>query len=944
MDMPGCYNPREAEERWYDVWEKEGCFSARADKKKRPFSMVIPPPNVTGILHMGHALNNTIQDILARYQRMKGREALWVPGTDHAGIATQNVVEKKLLKQGLSRRDLGREGFLREVWDWRREYGERIIGQLRCLGASCDWQRLRFTMDEDYSRAVQDAFERLYRKGLIYRGQRIINWCPRCRTALSDEEAAHKEEQGSLYYIRYPLSSLARKNNKRNTRQKTSARPAQEAIGNAEYITVATTRPETMLGDTAVAVNPKDKRYKRIIGQTVVLPLVGRKIKVIADSFVDTGFGSGAVKITPAHDPNDYQAALRHNLSLIDIMDDGGVLNDNAGKYRGLERLAARKAVVEDLKEQGLLDKVAPHTHSRGHCYRCSAVVGPRLSRQWFVRMKPLAAPAIDAVRKREIKFYPRRWTKVYLNWMNNIQDWCISRQIWWGHRLPVYYCRRCQAWEDGAMRAQQPTGEPRGTPPVAGSENQKSRTKGVFVSGAKPERCPDCGSAEIEQDPDVLDTWFSSWLWPFAVFGWPFHQRTEQGTEKTEEERELDYFYPTSVLVTAPEIIFFWVARMIMAGFEFRGERPFSDVYIHGTVRDARGRKMSKSLGNIIDPLQVISRYGADALRFSIISLSGLGQDIFLAEDKFAYGRNFANKIWNAARFIIANISLKDVSVDLCVYAKRINGLAEKWILSRLYTMSRRVDSLFRQYRLSDAAKSVYDFFWHDFCDWYIEIAKTTIPDKQTQVVLYKVLEKTLRIIHPFMPYLTEEIWHNLPGAEGLIVQRPWPHLQRQFISPATERDMQAIIDLIGAIRNIRAEWRIPEGARVDCLLMVGAKAREKMLRDNAGYIMKLGQTNKPRIICGKGLDISRCAYAPAGKTDVYIPLAGVVDLSREKARLTRQLDGCRAQFKAIKARLGNKDFLKKAPQQVVAKEKERRGELRQLIGRLEKNIGLLA
>ncbi|MFA4993598.1 MAG: valine--tRNA ligase, partial [Candidatus Omnitrophota bacterium] len=626
------YNPKETEDKWYKVWEENNLFTAKVSPSKQPYCIVIPPPNVTGMLHMGHALNNTIQDILVRYKRMRGFSSLWMPGTDHAGIATQNVVEKSLAKEGLKRQDLGREKFVERVWAWKEQYGSTIIRQLKKLGCSCDWGRLRFTMDQDYSTAVNEVFIRLYEKKLIYRGSYIINWCPRCQTALSDEEASHAELQGSLYYLKYPL-----KNNP------------------LDFITVATTRPETMLGDTAVAVNPKDKRYKKYIGKVLILPLANREIKVIADSSVDMEFGTGAVKVTPAHDPNDYILGKKHNLDFINVMHPDARMNESAQKYSGLERFKARETVLEDLKASGLLEKITPHKLSAGHCYRCHTIVEPYLSKQWFVKMKPLAKPAVEAVKNGKIKFYPERWAKVYLNWMENIQDWCISRQIWWGHRIPVYYCKTCQL---------------------------KNPDKGIIVSKTKPEKCPKCSSIDIFQDEDVLDTWFSSWLWPFATFYWP------------KENADLKYFYPTSTLVTAPEIIFFWVARMIMAGLEFKKVIPFKDVYIHGTVRDIEGKKMSKSLGNVIDPLEVIAEYGTDALRFSLISITSQGQDVYLSKERFEQGRNFANKIWNASRFILMNLKPENSNADLCVSFKEEKfEIVNRWIISRFYSTLKKTE-----------------------------------------------------------------------------------------------------------------------------------------------------------------------------------------------------------------------------------------------------------
>ena len=712
-EIPSRYDPKTTEDKWYSFWESKKYFSAKPDRKKKPFTIVIPPPNVTGILHMGHALNNTIQDILIRYHRMKGEESLWMPGTDHAGIATQNVVEKSIAKEGLKRQDLGRDRFIERVWLWREQYGSTIIKQLKKLGASCDWDRLRFTMDEEYSKSVIEVFVKLYEKKLIYRGSYIINWCPRCQTALSDEEAPHHELQSNLYYLKYPLKDNP-----------------------DEFIVVATTRPETMLGDTAVAVNPKDKRYKKLIGKILIVPLVNREIKIIADPIVDMKFGTGAVKVTPAHDPNDYAMGKKHGLEFINVMHPDASMNDIAGEYRDMDRFEAREVIIEDLKEKGLLEKVEPHPLSAAHCYRCHTIIEPYLSKQWFVKMKPLAKPAIEAVKKGKIKFHPDRWCKVYLNWMENIQDWCISRQIWWGHRIPVYYCKECVE---------------------------------VTVSKTPPGKCHNCGSVNIYQDEDVLDTWFSSWLWPFATFGWPDVLKDEGLRMKDESSviqhpssfgsSDLDYFYPTSVLVTAPEIIFFWVARMIMAGYEFKKDRPFSDVYIHGTVRDIEGKKMSKSLGNIIDPLEIINEYGTDALRFSLISITAQGQDVFLSKERFEQGRNFSNKIWNASRFILMNLDQTQVKVDLCEYAKKEDlSLANRWILSRFYSTLKEVNKNLDNFKFNEAANLLYVFFWHEFCDWYLELIKPEIKLHQNQVVMYKVLEKFLRTIHPFMPFITDE------------------------------------------------------------------------------------------------------------------------------------------------------------------------------------------
>ncbi|MDD4910264.1 MAG: valine--tRNA ligase [Candidatus Omnitrophica bacterium] len=899
-EIPTRYDPKDVEEKWYRFWEEKGCFAARRDPDKKPFSIVIPPPNVTGILHMGHALNNTIQDILIRYHRMRGEESLWMPGTDHAGIATQNVVEKKIAKEGRRRQELGRDKFLEEVWRWREEYGSTIIRQLKRLGCSCDWERTRFTMDEAYSGAVTKAFISLYEKGLIYRGQYIINWCPRCSTALSDEEAPHHDMDGLLYYIKYPLND------------------------SKEFVVVATTRPETMLGDTAVAVNPKDKRYKQYIGKGLILPLVEREIKVIADKAVDIKFGTGAVKVTPAHDPNDYEIGARHKLEFINVMRPDGKMNEAAGEYRDMDRFEAREAIIEDLRERKLLEKIEPHKHAVGHCYRCHTIVEPYLSRQWFVKMKPLAKPAIAAVKKGEIKFYPKRWTKVYLNWMENIRDWCISRQIWWGHRIPVYYCKNCQGMRKSEIR--NPKSE---TNPKSKTKNPK-QNDGIIVSKIKPDKCPVCGGADIYQDEDVLDTWFSSWLWPFATF---------------DNEEDLKYFYPTSVLVTASEIIFFWVARMIMSGYEFMGEKPFSDVYIHGTVRDSTGKKMSKSLGNIIDPLEIIDAFGADALRFSLISLTSMGQDVFLSKDKFESGRNFANKIWNASRFVMMNIDKSVVDTDLCqVYKKEALHPPEKWILSRLYSNLKSCHKALDSYRFNEAANIIYEFFWHEFCDWYLEMAKLTISERNTQIVMYKVLEKSLRMMHPFMPFITEEIWHILHQKAGPIIAQSMPHIQKDLIDHGIEADFKLLFSLITSIRNIRSEMNIDAEQRLSAVAVSEDRGIRSLLSDSAKYISGLARLQSFEI---------KDSFKPAGaaisdivgKARIYVLLAGSIDAAKERQRLSSRLSSVEAEIKNKQGRLKNKEFLKKAPKEVIEKEKARLEDLldtRKKISKILKELSI--
>jgi len=885
-EIPSRYNPKETEDKWYKFWEEKNLFAAKPNPAKKPFCIVIPPPNVTGILHMGHALNNTIQDILTRFHRMLGEESLWMPGTDHAGIATQNVVEKSIAKQGLKRQGLGREKFIERVWEWKELYGSTIIRQLKKLGASCDWPRTRFTMDEEYSRAVIEVFVRLYEKGLIYRGSYIINWCPRCQTALSDEEAPHRELQGNLYYLRYPFKQGLSPSELKQSQTKGTV---------TEFIVVATTRPETMLGDTAVAVNPRDKRYKHLIGKTVILPLINREIKIIADNMVDMKFGTGAVKVTPAHDPNDYALGKKHNLEFINIMDTCGRMNENAGDYKDMDRFEAREVILEDLKEKGLLKKVEPRTLSAGHCYRCHTIIEPYLSKQWFVKMQPLAKPAIEVVRKGKIKFYPKRWTKVYLNWMENIQDWCISRQIWWGHRIPVYYCKKCQE-------------------------------KGIIVSRVKPEKCPVCGSTDIYQDEDVLDTWFSSWLWPFATFYWP------------KKSADLEYFYPTSVLVTAPEIIFFWVARMIMAGLEFMGDVPFRDAYIHGTVRDIEGKKMSKSLGNIIDPLEVINEYGADALRFSLISITAQGQDIFLSRERFQQGRNFANKIWNASRFILMNLEPSNVRVDLCEFFKKEDlGIVNRWVLSRFYSVLKEVNKNLGVYKFNEAANILYGFFWHEFCDWYLELIKPDIKNKQNQVIMYKVLEKSLRIMHPFMPFITEEIWQRLHAAEASIMIQPWPHIQEQIIDKKLEKQAQCIFDVITQIRNLRSAIEIKPEQRVRVSVYPHSKPKYNLLKDNAGLIKNLAKLEDLKF-----LDSSKRPPATLSAIiediDIYLQFSGLLDIAAETHKIRENIKSIEGILRSKKSGLKNPEFIKKAPKEIIEKERQSLTRLNDELRRLKK------
>ena len=899
IELPKVYTAKEVEDKWYRLWEEKKLFSAKANPDKKPFCIVIPPPNVTGILHMGHALNNTIQDILVRYHRMKGFESLWMPGTDHAGIATQNVVEKSIAKQGLKRQDLGREKFIERVWQWKEQYGSTIIRQLKKLGASCDWDRTRFTMDDAYSKSVAEVFVRLYEKGLIYQGSYIINWCPRCQTALSDEEAPHKDLEGHLYYLKYPFKDDPDK-----------------------FVVVATTRPETMLGDTAVAVNPKDSRYKKFVGKELVLPLINRVIKIISDDMVDKKFGTGAVKVTPAHDPNDYTMGKKHGLEFVNVMYPDARMNENAGDYKDMDRFQAREVIIEDLKEKGLLEKIEPHALSAGHCYRCHTIIEPYLSKQWFVRMKPLAKPAIEAVKKGRIKFYPLRWTKVYLNWMENIQDWCISRQIWWGHRIPVYYCKTCEQRGLSPTESRTQQSPPKGTVP----EN-------IMVSKIKPEKCPACGSTDIYQDEDVLDTWFSSWLWPFATFYWPF----DHVPSRTVREGELKYFYPTSVLVTAPEIIFFWVARMIMSGIEFMKDIPFKDVYIHGTVRDIEGKKMSKSLGNIIDPLEIIEEYGTDALRFGLISITAQGQDVFLSKERFEQGRNFANKIWNAARFILMNLEPSVVKTDLCVFFKKEDlDIANRWILSRFYSTLKELNKDLGAYRFNEAANLLYHFFWHEFCDWYLEMIKFDIKNPQNQVVMYKVLEKFLRAMHPLMPFITEEIWEKINPDAGSIMVNSWPHIQENIIDKRLEKNMEQAFEAITTLRNMRSDMEIPVSVSINAVISSPNKPDRELIQQLSPYIKTLAKVSELSIE-EKFTHVKSAITNVVGRMHITIPLEGIIDIEKEKEKLDERIKKAEAQVKSKENTLANQNFTKNAPAEIVVKEKEKLQELKDTLHKLK-------
>ena len=918
-ELPPQYNPQDVEESRYAWWNEQGLFHADPDSKRTPYTIVIPPPNVTGILHMGHALNNTIQDILIRWHRMRGDNALWVPGTDHAGIATQNVVEKALAKEGKRRQDLGRDAFTQRVWQWKEQYGNTILYQLRRLGSSCDWRRTRFTMDEGLSEAVTTVFLELYQKGLIYRGSYMINWCPRCQTALADEEAPRQETQGKLYHIRYPLAEGFRLEAGGKSPRASSLEPR------AVFIEVATTRPETMLGDTAIAVHPKDKRYNALIGSHAILPIVNRRLPIIADEAVDRDFGTGVVKVTPAHDPADFQLGRKHKLESIDVMTDDAHMTNVPEAYKGLDRYDCRSKLIVDLEQGGFLGAIDEHLHNVGHCYRCNTVVEPRLSPQWFVKMGPLARPAIKAVKDGTITFHPSRWTKVYLNWMENIQDWCISRQIWWGHRIPVWYCDHC------ALQTAVRSG-------MAKTRYPDTQHTGVIVSATKPALCPSCRSTDLRQDEDVLDTWFSSWLWPFSTLGWP---------KKT---KDLACFYPTNTLVTAQEIIFFWVARMIMAGYFCMKRPPFTDVYIHGTVRDITGKKMSKSLGNIIDPLDIIKQYGTDALRYTLVTATAIGQDVFLSEERFAAGRNFANKLWNATRFVLSNVepdtaTQSRVSQELSSQAPA----ASIWILSRLQRTVKDVTEALERFQFNEAANRTYDFVWHDFCNWYIEVAKVLLAQgdrNQTLKVLLEVLNNSLRLLHPIMPFITEELWQHLrksdPSMTKSIMIAPWPQAGAKIMDERTERAFGQVIGVAAAVRTLRAELNIPIQSRPDAHLIVDSDTARRFLHGQKLLIQSLAQLNQVTITTAPHRPKNAAATIVDG-VEVVIPLAGLIDAGKECARLQQRVEELTKQLAGIEGRLKDPQFTTKAPADVVEQTRTRRAQVQETLKKFSDHLALL-
>ncbi len=872
-ELAKVYDPGSVEDRTYAFWQEGNFFHAEVDPEKEPYTIVIPPPNVTGQLHMGHALDQTLQDVLIRWRRMQGRSALWLPGTDHASIATEAKIVAAMEEEGLTKEELGREKFLERAWAWKEKYGGRIVEQLKKLGSSCDWERERFTLDEGCNRAVNEVFCRLYEKGLIYRGERIINWCPHCLTSISDAEVEYEDQAGHFWHVRYPIVGME-----------------------GQYIEVATTRPETMLGDTAVAVNPEDERYAHLVGKMLLLPLVGKEIPLVADPYVEKDFGTGCVKITPAHDPNDFEVGLRHGLPVINIMNGDGTINQNGGKYAGMDRYAARKAIVADLEAAGYLVRVEDYSHNVGCCYRCGTTVEPLVSKQWFVKMEPLAKPAIEAVKSGETKFVPERFDKTYFHWMENIKDWCISRQLWWGHRIPAWYCQDC--------------GE-------------------VMVAREAPHACPKCGSGKLEQDPDTLDTWFSSALWPFSTLGWP------------EETPELKYFYPTNTLVTAYDIIFFWVARMIFSGCEQMGKTPFDTVLIHGLVRDAQGRKMSKSLGNGIDPLEIIQQYGADTLRFALATGNSPGNDMRFSDEKVKASRNFANKIWNASRFLLMNL---DESITVSRLPETLET-EDKWVVSLYNTLVKEVTDNLERFELGIAVQKLYDFIWDVFCDWYIELAKTRLQaggDKarSVQQVLVYVLGNTLKLLHPFMPFITEEIWQSLPHAgEGpSIMVAKWPVYDPALSFAREEADFQKVMDIIKAIRNQRAEMNIPPAKKAKVYIET---AETGVFRDGAPFLERLASAQSVEV--GERFDLPGAVQVVTPAAKAYIPMEQLIDREKELARLQKEKEKCLSDIAFVEKKLQNQAFVAKAPAQVVEAERKKIQVSQQHLAKLEESIAAL-
>jgi len=867
-ELAKIYDPKQVEDRTYQFWQEGGYFRAEVDPDKRPYTIVMPPPNITGQLHLGHALDNTLQDMLIRWRRMQGYSALWLPGTDHAAIATEAKIVAAMQKEGLTKADLGRDGFMKRAWEWKDTYGNRITSQLRKMGSSCDWSRERFTMDEGCSKAVREVFVSLYEKGLIYRGERIINWCPHCKTSLSDIEVEYNEQDGHFWHVKYPLTD------------------------GSGYLEVATTRPETMLGDTALAVHPDDERYQHLIGKTAILPLVGRELPIIADTYVEMDFGTGVVKITPAHDPNDFEVGLRHDLPVINVMNDDASINEKGGKYAGMDRYACRKQLVADLEEQGYLIKVEDYKHNVGTCYRCGTTIEPIVSKQWFVKMEPLAKPAIEAVRSGKIKFVPERFDKIYYHWMENIKDWCISRQIWWGHRIPAWYCPDC--------------GE-------------------MIVSREDPTVCPKCGGHNLQQDPDTLDTWFSSALWPFSTLGWP---------EKT---ADLDYFYPTNTLVTGYDIIFFWVSRMIFSSVEQMGEIPFDTVFIHGIIRDAQGRKMSKSLGNGIDPLEVIDQYGADALRFTLASGNSPGNDMRFSDERVTASRNFANKLWNASRFILMNLP----DVDSFVTGLPASLTTEdRWVLTKYNRLVKEVTDNLENFELGVAVSKLYDFIWDILCDWYIELTKARLAaggetaDNARHVLVY-VMDGVLKLLHPVMPFITEEIWQALPHLGDTIMTCQWPVYDEALNFSAQEEDFEKVMAVIKAIRNVRAEMNVPPSRKAKVYVETGYP---QIFLDSVSFLQKLAFASEVEV--GEQFTIPSAVQVITDAARVYIPMDELVDREKELARLNKELESCRKDIEFISKKLDNENFVAKAPAPVIEAERSKLQKAQEKLAKVEESI----
>jgi valyl-tRNA synthetase len=895
-ELPKTYDHREVEKRIYKMWEEGGFFIPKIDPAKKPFVISMPPPNVTGELHLGHAITASIEDLMIRYHRMKGDPTLWVPGEDHAGIAVQNVVERELAKEGLSRHNLGREKFVERVWEWVRKYRSVIANQHRRLGASCDWTRERFTLDEGLSRAVREAFVRLYEKGLIYRGEYIINWCPRCATTLADLEVEHEEEEGTLWYVRYPLVNEDWK----GPRGEWGSGHWSE--GATEFIAVATTRPETILGDTAVAVHPDDERYKALVGRTAILPALGRPIPIIADEAVDMDFGTGAVKVTPAHDPTDYEIGRRHGLPAINVMNDDATMNQEAGPYQGLDRFECRQRILQDLEKEGLILKAEPHTHAPGRCYRCHTLIEPRISIQWFVRSKPLAEKAIAAVREGLIRIIPERFEKIYFDWMENIKDWCISRQLWWGHRIPVWYCDDCGA--EMALRED-------------------------------PQTCPRCGSSRIRQEEDVLDTWFSSALWPFSTLGWP------------DDTEDLRYFYPTTVMETGYDILFFWVARMIMMGLECTGKIPFSIVYLHGLVRDELGRKMSKSLGNVIDPVDLMDQYGTDALRFTLLTSSTPGNDMKLSIQRVEGNRNFANKLWNAARLVLSNLPEGWTPSGI---PKDSLSIPERWILSRLQKVVKEVTDLIEAFQFGEGGRTLYDFIWGEYCDWYLEMIKPRLygsdpqaAEEVREVAVY-VLDTVLRLLHPYMPFVTEEIWSYLPQRQAPLIILPWPEFQPQFVDEEIEKKMELFMEAVRAIRNARTEYHVEPGKRIQAIIAAGEK--EEFFNGLRKELAFLAHLDEEKLVIKRVVEPkpTGAVTLTAGTVEIYLPLAGMVDIEAEKKRLLKEKARVEEEIARAEALLANEEFLQKAPKEVVEKHRARLEEAKAEKEKIEEILKVLA